>query len=101
MIFRGSRYEKCRYTGVIGKDGKVRKFIHGRDPLKAEDMVEPITIHPFQRGEMLDELAWRTVEKPRLWWVIAEVSNVMFPLEIEPGTDLVIPLSELRVRVDY
>jgi len=101
MIFRGSRYENCRFTGIIGKDGKTRKFLHAREPLKAEDMFEPIVIHTFQRGEELDELAWRAVQKPRLWWVIADVSNVMFPLDIEPNTDLVIPMSELSVRVDY
>jgi len=101
MIFRGSRYENCRYTGIIGRDGKVRKFIHGRDPLRAEDMIEPIVIHSFQRGEVIDEIAWRAVEKSRLWWVIADVSNVMFPLEIEPGADLVVPMTELSARVDY
>lgn len=101
MIFRGSRYENCQFTGILGKDGKVRKFLHAREPLKAEDMVEPIIVHAFQRGEVIDELAWRAVQKSRLWWVIADVSNVLFPLEIESGTDMIVPMSELSARRDY
>jgi hypothetical protein len=98
MIFRGSRYENCKFTGVLGQDGKVRKFLHARDPLQARDMLEPIVIHSFQQGEVIDELAWRAVGKPRLWWVIADVSQVMFPLEIQAGTELVIPMRELARR---
>jgi len=98
MIFRGSRYENCKFTGILGKDGKVRKFLHARDPLKARDMLDPIVIHSLQQGEVIDELAWRAVGKPRLWWVIADVSQVMFPLEIQAGTELVIPMRELARR---
>jgi hypothetical protein len=98
MIFRGSRYENCQFTGVLGRDGKVRKFLHARDTLQARDMADPIIIHSFQTGEVIDELAWKAVGKPRLWWVIADVSNVMFPLEIEAGAELVIPMVELSRR---
>jgi len=86
------------FTGVLGRDGKVRKFLHAREPLQARDMADPVVVHSLQRGEVIDELAWRAVGKPRLWWVIADVSGVMFPLEIEPGTELVVPMAELMKR---
>jgi hypothetical protein len=101
MIFRGSRYENVRFTGILGRDGKVRKFLHAREPLKVEDMVEPILVHSFQRGEVIDEITWREVGKSRLWWVVADVSGVLFPLDIEPGTDLTVPIPELAARRDY
>ena len=97
-VFLGSRYQNCKYTGILGKDGRVRKFLHAREPLQERDMVDPLIIHSFQRGEVIDEIAWRAVGKPRLWWVIADVSQVLFPLEIEPGTELVIPISEMASR---
>lgn len=61
-------------------------------------MVDPLIIHSFQRGEVIDEIAWRAVGKPRLWWVIADVSQILFPLEIEPGTELIVPMPELMSR---
>jgi hypothetical protein len=52
----------------------------------------------LEQGEAIDELAWKSAGKPRLWWIIADVSNVLFPLSIEPGTELVVPTRELRDR---
>lgn len=97
-VFVGSRYAECKYTGILGKDGVTRKFLHARDPLKLADVQEPVIVHPLQNGEVIDELAWKAAGKPRLWWVIADVSNVLFPLEIEPGTKLSIPTNELITR---
>lgn len=97
-VFVGSRYADCKYTGILGKDGVVRKFLHARDPLTLADVTEPVIIHPFQNGEVIDELAWKAAGKPRLWWVIADVSDVLFPLDIQPGAKLSIPTQELMDR---
>jgi hypothetical protein len=61
-------------------------------------MVDPLIIHSFQQGEVIDEIAWKAVGKPRLWWVIADVSQILFPLEIEVGTELIVPMPELMSR---
>lgn len=97
-VFRGSRYAGVKFTGILGKDGKVRRYLHGRDPLKLSEMKDPVVIHELEFGETIDELAWKAAGKPRLWWVIADVSDVLFPLDIEPGTQLVVPTRELRER---
>lgn len=97
-VFKGSRYEGVKFTGILGKDGKVRKYLHPREPLRLSDVREPVIIHQFQKGEVIDELASRAAGKPRLWWVIADVSDVLFPLQIEPGTELVIPKQDLLER---
>jgi hypothetical protein len=97
-VFKGSRYEGVKFTGILGKDGKVRKYLHPRVPLTLADMKQPVIIHQFQQGEVIDELAARAAGKPRLWWLIADVSDVLFPLEIEPGTDIVVPKQDLLER---
>lgn len=94
-VFKGSRYEGLKFTGILGKDGKVRRYLHGRNPLVASMMKRPLVFHDFQNGEQLDQLAWEAAAKPRLWWIIADISNIMFPLDIEPGTEIVIPTRDL------
>ena len=90
-VFRGSRYENVKFTGILGDDGKVRRYLHTRDPLTLEDAPDPIVVRQFQQGEVLDQIAFDFVGKARLWWSIADVSGILFPLEIEPGTELSIP----------
>lgn len=97
-VFKGSRYEGVKFTGILGKDGKVRKYLHPREPVKLSEMKQPVIIHEFQQGEVIDELAARAAGKPRLWWLIADISDILFPLEIEPGTEIVVPKQDLLER---
>ena len=97
-VFKGSRYEGVKFTGILGKDGKVRKYLHGREPIKLADVKEPLVVHLLEQGEAIDELAWRAAGKPRLWWIVADVSNILFPLDVAPGTEIVVPTRELRDR---
>lgn len=97
-IFKGSRYEGVEYTGIIGKDGIVRKFLHQRVPVSESDITTDVVVHTVDVTEELDQLAHRFAIKPLLWWLIADVNNIMFPLEIEPGSLLLIPVQELRER---
>lgn len=91
-VFRGSRYENVKFTGILGEDGKVRRYLHTRDSLTLEDVPDPIVVRQFQHGEVLDQIAFEFVAKSRLWWSIADVNGILFPLEIEPGTELSIPI---------
>lgn len=95
-VFRGTRYENQPFTGVRGKDGVVRKFLHFPDFISQED-VEPnaLALHTVQAGEEIDEIANKWSKKPLLWWVIASVSGTLFPLDLEPGVELVIPSDRL------
>lgn len=99
-VFKGSRYEGVRFTGILGKDGKVRKFLHPREPLSLAQVAEQVYIHKFEAGELIDELAWKAAGRPRLWWILADISDVLFPLEIESGSDIVIPTRELLGRAE-
>jgi len=90
-IFRGSRYEGIEMTGVRGPDGRVRRTLHAREPRGADDLGPGALVHEVQAGEELDLLALRYGGKSRLWWLLADVNGIMFPLDLPPGTRLVIP----------
>jgi hypothetical protein len=94
-VFRGSRYENSKFTGILGEDGKVRRYIHTRDSLTLQDVPNPVVVRQYQRGEVLDSIAFEFSGKSRLWWAIADVSGVLFPLEIEPLTELSVPIQFL------
>ena len=109
-VLRGSRYEGVRFTAILGEDSKVRKFLHAREPLDPATVLNPFVVHLVQRGDELDAITHRAVGKPRLWWVLGDVNNVLFPLAVDidsadpgikPGTELVVPLRELRDRQEF
>lgn len=110
-VYSGSRYGSVEYTGIRGIDGVVRKFLHQREPLAPEGVREGFTVHVLQKQEELDGLAFNTSRKPLLWWLLADVNNVMFPLtatldgdrgesppELDPGAELLLPVTELQAR---
>ena len=101
-VFVGSRYQDCQYTGIVGQDLVTRRYLHARTPAKFEDVEQDWVQHELQTGEELDMLAFayggRNPAKANLWWLIADVNNVKFPLAIEPGTKLVVPIRELQNR---
>lgn len=95
-VFAGTRYDGQPYTAVRGKDGKVRKFLHFPDILSQDQIDANFSVHEVQAGEEIDEIANVWSKKPLLWWMIASVSGVQFPLDLEPGGELVIPKLEMR-----
>lgn len=95
-VFRGSRYEGVKFTGVLGADGTVRKFLHAREPLRIDTQTGPITVILMQRGDQLDAVTHRAVGKPLLWWVLGDVNDVIFPLDLDPGTEIAVPMRLLR-----
>jgi len=99
-VYSGSRYENSEFTTIIGRDGVARNFVHPRKPLSAEDVDPNWAIHEVRSGEELDQLAYeyagQNADKCKLWWLIAEVNGVLWPLDIPPGSEVMIPLRELR-----
>jgi len=95
-VFRGSRYEGVKFTGILGADGKVRKFLHAREPLRIDAQTEPIAVISMQRGDQLDAVAHRAAGKPNLWYVLGDVNGVIFPLDLDPGTEIAVPMRLLR-----
>lgn len=42
-------------------------------------------------SKRIDLIAWKHYQDVRLWWIIAEINNILNPLEIPVGTTLRIP----------
>ena len=99
-VFRGSRYENSKFTGILGEDGKVRRYVHTRDSLTLDAVPDPIVVRQYQAGEVLDSIAFEFSGKSRLWWMIADVSGILFPLDIEPLTELSVPVKILVDQVE-
>ena len=47
--------------------------------------------HVLKESERLDSIAGRVYGNARLWWIIAAASGIGWPLQVPPGTQLLIP----------
>lgn len=56
--------------------------------------------HVLKEGERLDTIAGRAYGNARLWWIIAAASGIGWPLQVPPGTLLLIP-TDLRQASQY
>ena len=54
----------------------------------------------LKEGERLDTIAGRVYGNARLWWIIAAASGIGWPLQVPPGTQLLIP-TDLRQAAQY
>lgn len=95
-VFRYSRYDGSSYVGLRFDDGSAKRFVQAQTPLSVDDVYEDWVEHEVQGGEELDQLAFAYGGDERLWWMIAEVNNIMWPWDIESGTRLIIPIEALR-----
>jgi nucleoid-associated protein YgaU len=90
-ILRGSRYEGVAFTGIRTVDGKTKKFLHDRRIFTLKDVGANTFEHMVKGQETLDGLAETFYENQNLWWLIADVNNILFALDLQPGTILKIP----------
>lgn len=99
-VFEGSRYENVEYTTIVGKDLITRKYLHLRDAYKAEDVNQNWLMHTVTGADEVDALAYeysgQNPNKSKLWWLLADVNGILWPLDIEPGTDIIIPTELLN-----
>jgi len=54
----------------------------------------------LNEGERLDTIAGRVYGNARLWWIIAAASGIGWPLQVPPGTQLLIP-TDLKQTAQY
>lgn len=87
----GSRYAGVAFTGVKGLDGITRKYLHDRHVYTVRDVGDRFIEHVVAGEETLDALAERYYQNQELWWFLADVNEVQFPLDVGPGAKLKIP----------
>lgn len=95
MIFTGSRYEGVAFTGIKTRAGEERKFLHDRRVFSKEDIGTASIEYTIQGEEQLDGLAERFYQDQTLWWLIADVNDIFFALDLAPGDVLIIPTKEV------
>ncbi len=83
MITVLSRYE---FNPVVLSDGIVTAS-------RKEVSDVSVFVHNVQVGDTLESLASKLYSDPSQWWRIADVNpQVVFPLDISPGTQIRIPM---------
>ena len=98
-IFKGSRYEGVPRTGIRDLSGQTRDFLHDRRIFSAKDLEQNSFVHTLVGGEELDALAHRYYGDETLWYLIADVNDIFFMFDAQPGDELIIPdLSILNTR---
>ena len=99
-VFQGSRYEGLPYTAIPGSDNTPRKWLHPRTPLSQQDVNSDWILYTVAASDSLDDIAFRFAgsveDKERLWWLIAEINGILWPLDLVPGTQIIIPVRELN-----
>lgn len=87
-VFDKSRYLTAKIFKVPNTTDKYQ--IDGRWFLNL-DMFTDWTMVYWEEGDRLDLLAHRMYGDARLWWVIADVNDIQFPLDISTGTQIFVP----------
>lgn len=90
-VYPGSRYEGIGRSALVESNGQVDAILHTRKRLTSTDLGEANFVQELEVGDELDLLASDFGGKSRLWWVIADLNEVVDPFSIPVGTKLVIP----------
>jgi nucleoid-associated protein YgaU len=56
--------------------------------------------HVVVAPEDIEYLAWRYYGNSAQWWRIAEANPLVFPLDLRPGTALIIPAPDALGRIE-
>jgi nucleoid-associated protein YgaU len=89
-----SRYRDC----IIYQDGETQ-FFGARQRLDATPQPDD-RFHLVVEDDRVDLLAYHYLGDPTLWWVICDVNDLAFPLELPVGATVRIPSLE-RVMLEW
>lgn len=71
-------------------DAENGDFYGTRQPLKLREHSSDL-FHVVSDVDRIDLIAYKYYHDVRLWWIIAEMNNILNPLELISGTTLRIP----------
>jgi len=81
-VYRNSRYRGVKYTSVNFQDGSRKVFLHSRKHLTVDDISTPLKLRYVREHDSMDMLAKTLGADERRWWILADINEVLFPLEI-------------------
>lgn len=97
VVYADSRYRDSTQT-IYETDDFTRPIINERKPITEDDIGQDFTVHTVVEGDQLDLLAYQYGGDSSLWWIIADLNKVNFPLDPKIGTQLKIPSREFFAR---
>ncbi len=90
-VFTGSRYSIFARILFVLVEGQEKRLLLRNKSLEKSGVINYV-LYIAKQGDRFDTLAQKYGGDSTKWWVIAEVNEFTdFPLDLEPGTELVIP----------
>ena len=97
-VYGGSRYRGLKYTSVRFMDGAVKIFLHSRTPISRDSISTPLKVRYVREDDMIDMVAHAHGGDERKWWVVADVNDILFPLEMGEG-EIYIPEKQKFAKI--
>lgn len=88
-----SRYSSKDATIAVSGDGEERVVLPARWHAPAS---VDVAYHVVEEGDSFETLAHRHLGSSELWWRIADVNPLIFPLSLEIGSTVLIPIGGAR-----
>ena len=93
-IFAGSRYAGQVAVDVV-KNGKKKTYIGLRDNFDKSKLKNYFFVYVVNEGDEIDLIAHKFGIDPSQWWIIADLNDLFFPLDLVPGSTLLIPSTKI------
>ena len=90
-VFRGSRYAGAEVQIVEFAPGDMRPVFGVRKPISVDDVGESLKTYTFNDGEEIDNPSFHFGDRSDLWWVVADINNIVSPLDIPDRSVLRVP----------
>ena len=90
MILSGSRYRGLPVVGIKRGDQYV-KYIEPRVSVSVQDIDVNYTIYTVVEGDSLDLICFKFGYPTRLWWLIADVNDLVDPFDLTIGQQIIVP----------
>ena len=65
-----------------------------RRPINHREDIDDI-IYQIREGDKLTSIAFKFYNNPLLWYIIADVNNIINPFELEIGSNIIIPNQQI------
>ena len=89
-VYGASRYRGVKFTTTQMLDGSRKTFLHSRKFVSKDDIKTPLNVRYIRNEDMIDLVAHLHGKDERKWWLVADINDILFPLEMGTG-DIYVP----------
>lgn len=80
-VYSNSRYATAKLTKVVLENGEIRPYVHDRKVIYSDELRSPMQVVNVTAGTEIDQLAYKYYGDETQYWRIADVNDLLFPLE--------------------